>query len=95
MGLTTKAIVKAFRDPGCFTDEGYCHPVAHGKYVLQDADVIRFVSRADDEHGAHSAIMLEARRGGCCQRAARAALRGSSALGQRGVTSGPAHVLCV
>ena len=42
-GLTTTAIVKAFRDPGCFTAEGYCHPVAPGKYVsCYDTDVICF-----------------------------------------------------
>ena len=40
-GLTTTAIVKCFRDDGCFTAEGYCHPVAHGKYVRQHGDATR------------------------------------------------------
>ena len=65
MGLTTTAIVKAFRMPGCFTDEGYCHELRPGSYALQNADVICFRSRPDDEHGAHTAIMLEDDERGC------------------------------
>lgn len=64
-GLTTTAIVKAFCDDGCFTEAGYCHLGGTGKYTLQDGDVVCFESRPDDEHGAHSAIMLEDETRGC------------------------------
>ena len=64
-GLTSTTIVKGFCYPECFTDAGYCHRLGPGQFAPQEADVICFQSRGDDEHGCHSAIMLEDGYSGC------------------------------
>ena len=70
-GLTSLAPLLFRRDPKCFTPTGFAHRAKYFKdrngnqlaqakirYEPRDSDVIAIESRADDELGAHAAIMI-------------------------------------
>ena len=60
-GLTSTALVHASCDPRYFTEKGFSVNTMQDDHtfvlVPQNSDVVCFESAADDEHGAHSAII--------------------------------------
>lgn len=61
-GLTSRALVRAYNGAQYFSVDGFSYAVYDKddqlQYVPQDSDVVRFESAADNEHGAHTAIMI-------------------------------------
>ena len=62
-GLTSHAMTRVLRRPGCFSAGGFVYRVTHGvdssEDIHTDCDVVCFESAPDDEQGAHAAILLD------------------------------------